>query len=111
MIRRAAHSATQRRLTCDFGPDSTAIPIGAKFPATRRDLLQIMKPSALTTDLIRPTVARLASLHGDERGVISIMTVFTIFVLTIVLGRVINAGRQWEFILSRKEAEASKRRQ
>lgn len=44
--------------------------------------------------LIRRPATRLASLHGDERGVISIMSVFTIFVLTIVLGMVINAGRQ-----------------
>src|SRR5258708_6580596 len=36
----------------------------------------------------------LAALPGDERGAISILSVITIFVLTIVLGMVINAGRQ-----------------
>jgi hypothetical protein len=53
-----------------------------------------MTLSFLTTHLIRRPAARLASLPGDERGVISIMSVVTIFVLTIVLGMVINAGRQ-----------------
>jgi hypothetical protein len=37
---------------------------------------------------------RLSRLHRNEDGVISVMSVFTIFVLTIVLGMVINAGRQ-----------------
>src|SRR5882724_9185717 len=36
----------------------------------------------------------LAALPRDERGTISILSVLTIFVLTIVLGMVINAGRQ-----------------
>ncbi len=53
-----------------------------------------MKLAFLTTHLIRRPAARLASLPGDERGVISILSVITIFVLTIVLGMVINAGRQ-----------------
>src|SRR6266853_5731108 len=37
---------------------------------------------------------RLAALPRDERGTISIMSVVTIFALTVVLGMVINAGRQ-----------------
>jgi len=37
---------------------------------------------------------RLASLPQDEQGTISILSVITIFGLTIVLGMVINAGRQ-----------------
>ncbi|MBS0263937.1 MAG: Tad domain-containing protein, partial [Planctomycetes bacterium] len=44
--------------------------------------------------VIRCLIDRLASLHRQEDGVISVMSVFTIFVLTIVLGMVINAGRQ-----------------
>src|SRR5262249_22183589 len=38
--------------------------------------------------------ARLRALPRDERGTISIMSVVTIFSLTLVLGMVINAGRQ-----------------
>jgi hypothetical protein len=53
-----------------------------------------MNLSPLTTRLIRFPLSRLAALHRDERGVISILSVFIIFVLTIVLGMVINAGRQ-----------------
>src|SRR5262245_17441907 len=45
-----------------------------------------------------PFVARIASrlraLPRDERGTISVMSVVTIFALTLVLGMVINAGRQ-----------------
>ncbi len=36
----------------------------------------------------------LKALHRDERGTISILSVITIFALMIVLGMVINAGRQ-----------------
>src|SRR5579862_6413257 len=53
-----------------------------------------MNLSPFTTQLIRFPLSRLAALHRDERGVISILSVFIIFVLTIVLGMVINAGRQ-----------------
>src|SRR5579872_1989499 len=44
--------------------------------------------------LTRRLVARLTALPRDERGTISILSVITIFVLAIVLGMVINAGRQ-----------------
>jgi hypothetical protein len=37
---------------------------------------------------------RLASLHRDERGTIGIMSVITIFGLTLVLAMVMNAGRE-----------------
>lgn len=37
---------------------------------------------------------RLTALPRDERGTISIMSVVTIFALTLVLGMVINAGRE-----------------
>jgi len=50
------------------------------------------------TRLIMKFARRRAELLGalprDERGTISILSVLTIFVLTIVLGMVINAGRQ-----------------
>jgi hypothetical protein len=36
----------------------------------------------------------LKALHSDERGTISILSVITIFALMMVLGMVINAGRQ-----------------
>lgn len=39
-------------------------------------------------------VAALRALPGDERGTISLLSVVTLFVLTLVLGMVINAGRQ-----------------
>jgi hypothetical protein len=38
--------------------------------------------------------SRLCALPHDERGTISVMSVITIFALTLVLGMVINAGRQ-----------------
>jgi hypothetical protein len=38
--------------------------------------------------------SRLHSLLRDERGTISVLSVITIFVLTMVLGMVINAGRE-----------------
>lgn len=37
---------------------------------------------------------RLASLHGDQQGTISILTVFTVLLLTMVLGMVMNVGRE-----------------
>jgi hypothetical protein len=37
---------------------------------------------------------RLRALSRDERGTISILSVITIFVLAVVLGMVVNAGRQ-----------------
>ena len=44
--------------------------------------------------LLASTLKRLRSLPGDERGAISVISLFVVFVLTIVLGMVINAGRQ-----------------
>src|SRR5579863_9847561 len=37
---------------------------------------------------------RLRALSRDERGTISMLSVITIFVLAVVLGMVVNAGRQ-----------------
>ncbi len=45
-------------------------------------------------ELLHRLQTRLAPLGRDERGTISIMTVITIFALTLVLGMVINAGRE-----------------
>jgi hypothetical protein len=42
---------------------------------------------------LQRSAARLGALSRDERGTISLLSVVTIFVLTIVLGMVINAGR------------------
>ena len=42
----------------------------------------------------RHVAARVASLPHDERGTISILSVVVIFVLAVVLGMVVNAGRQ-----------------
>lgn len=39
-------------------------------------------------------IGRLRGLARDERGTITVMSVITIFVLTMVLGMVINAGRE-----------------
>src|SRR5262249_5425643 len=39
-------------------------------------------------------IGRLRSLPRDERGTISVLSVITIFALTMVLGMVVNAGRQ-----------------
>src|SRR5260370_28415161 len=36
----------------------------------------------------------LKALHSDERGTISVLSVVTIVAVTVVLGMVINAGRQ-----------------
>src|SRR5262249_54007585 len=38
-------------------------------------------------------LARLRTLGRDDRGTISVLSVITVFALTIVLGMVINAGR------------------
>lgn len=50
-----------------------------------------------STDLVQRHLARVATrivgLPADERGTISLLSVITLFVLTIVLGMVINAGR------------------
>lgn len=50
------------------------------------------------TRTVRPLLAwprdLAARLHRDERGAISVMTVFAIFMLTLVLGMVFNIGRQ-----------------
>lgn len=51
----------------------------------------------MTTGLLnvfRSRLDRFLALPRDDRGSISVMSVITIFVLTIVLGMVINAGRQ-----------------
>ena len=43
---------------------------------------------------LRTRFERIRSLPTDEQGTISVMSVITIFALTIVLGMVINAGRE-----------------
>ena len=50
--------------------------------------------SNLFVTAVRRVAARLATLPHDERGTISILSVITIFVLAVVLGMVVNAGRQ-----------------
>ena len=52
-----------------------------------------MKPHLLATVMHR-IAGRLDVLPRDERGTISILSVITIFVLAVVLGMVVNAGRQ-----------------
>jgi hypothetical protein len=39
-------------------------------------------------------LGRLRSLHGDQQGTISIVTVFSVMLLAMLLGMVLNAGRQ-----------------
>ncbi len=39
-------------------------------------------------------LGRLRNLHGDEQGTISIVTVFSVMLLAMLLGMVLNAGRQ-----------------
>ncbi len=46
------------------------------------------------TSLPRLLAARLRSLHGDERGTISIVAVFSVLLLAMLFGMVLNAGRQ-----------------
>jgi len=50
-----------------------------------------------STEMLRfrreQAAARLCALRRDERGTISLLSVVTIFMLTMVLGMVINAGR------------------
>src|SRR5438445_9648692 len=53
-----------------------------------------MKPLRRATTFIRRLAARLGALPRDERGTISLLSVITIFVLAVVLGMVVNAGRQ-----------------
>jgi hypothetical protein len=44
--------------------------------------------------LVRACLGRLACLHRDQRGTMSIVAVFSVMLLTMLLGMVINAGRQ-----------------
>ncbi len=44
--------------------------------------------------VLREGQALFGRIHRDERGTISVLTVFTIFILTIVLGMVFNIARQ-----------------
>jgi hypothetical protein len=53
-----------------------------------------MKIRNLSTTVTHRVGARLRALPRDERGTISILSVITIFVLAVVLGMVVNAGRQ-----------------
>ena len=53
-----------------------------------------MKTLLLASNIRRRIAARLTALPRDERGTISILSVITIFVLAVVLGMVVNAGRQ-----------------
>ena len=56
---------------------------------TRRSTLNVR-----CSTFVARVASRLRALPRDERGTISIMSVVTIFALTLVLGMVINAGRQ-----------------
>lgn len=53
-----------------------------------------MKIVRLATNFSRHIGRRLGALRRDERGTISILSVITIFVLAVILGMVVNAGRQ-----------------
>jgi hypothetical protein len=53
-----------------------------------------MSPTNLNRLFIRRLTAFARRVHRDERGTISILTVFTIFMFTIVLGMLFNIGRQ-----------------
>src|SRR5579863_3135963 len=54
---------------------------------------QVVK-SSQAVELLQSVQRRCGALHRDERGTIGIMSVVTIFTLSIVLAMVINAGRQ-----------------
>ena len=53
-----------------------------------------VKLRKLSTTITRRLARRVGALPRDERGTISILSVITIFVLAVVLGMVVNAGRQ-----------------
>ena len=64
--------------------------------ASRKSIVESQKKRsrrAPTFDL-RPSTFDLLRLHGDERGSISFATVFALLLLTMLLGMVINTGRQ-----------------
>jgi len=42
----------------------------------------------------RSRLSRLLDLHGDQRGAISVLSVFAVFLFTILLVLIVNAGRQ-----------------
>lgn len=42
----------------------------------------------------RIVAARLSRVHGDQRGAISVLTVFAVFMFTILLVLIMNVGRQ-----------------
>ncbi|MGE5192085.1 MAG: pilus assembly protein TadG-related protein, partial [Deltaproteobacteria bacterium] len=50
--------------------------------------------SSPAAESLRGPLQQLRALSRDERGTISILSVITIFVLTFILGMVINAGRE-----------------
>jgi hypothetical protein len=53
-----------------------------------------MKSLRLATNVTRRVATRFGGLPRDERGTISLLSVITIFVFAVVLGMVVNAGRQ-----------------
>lgn len=54
----------------------------------------LSRPTLLAKLTWRKSLRRLRALPGDDRGVISILTVFAILLLVMLLGYVMNVGRQ-----------------
>jgi hypothetical protein len=49
---------------------------------------------AAVVDVAKARLGRIGSLHRDEQGTISIVTVFSVMLLAMLFGMVLNAGRQ-----------------
>lgn len=66
------------------------------------------RPFDLSPHMTRSLIQRLttftARLHRDERGTVSIMTVFALFMFTILLVKVVNVGRHLDDKLRRQNA-------
>lgn len=57
----------------------------------RSQFVRILFAASLAT---RSRFARLGSLHHDQRGTISILTVFAVLILAMIMGLVMNVARQ-----------------
>lgn len=72
--------------------------MSTKFNSERRVLCEhhsrFVVPVGRGPRCSQSTLRFLTRLHGDQRGVISILSVFAVLMLTAVLGMVMNVGRQ-----------------
>src|SRR5688572_15711413 len=64
----------------------------ARENPTKRILGGLTAPARLSLALRFP-LSTLHHLHRDERGAISVLTVFVVFMFTIIMAMIVNVGR------------------